>query len=209
MRTHRSVIRTHWGSSRLISSVNIKPRFLFRSSNPQQPIRALQLLQLQPRATPQRSSPRLPHHSIFRPRRLIADFCNKRMEEGGRRGPLAAPRSTHRDYPAEIDELLDGFHAAAARSDLEAYLACFVDQGRFLGTDATENWSVEELREYAAPAFEMGNGWRYTPSERRVAVGPGGAVVAVDEVLMSEKWGWARGTGTILLMPQRTEDGVH
>lgn len=43
-------------------------------------------------------------------------------------------------------------------------MASFSESGRFLGTDATENWSAEEFRKYAEPAFAAGNGWNYTPT---------------------------------------------
>ncbi|MDE0989725.1 MAG: nuclear transport factor 2 family protein, partial [Pseudomonadales bacterium] len=60
-----------------------------------------------------------------------------------------------------IDELLDGFHSAAANSNFDDYFSHFSSNGYFLGTDAAERWSVEKFKHYARPAFSAGRGWRY------------------------------------------------
>ena len=65
----------------------------------------------------------------------------------------------------EVAALLDKFHERAAASDLEGYFRCFAPNARFLGTDATENWSVEEFRKYAEPPFRAGQGWKYVPDK--------------------------------------------
>ena len=61
------------------------------------------------------------------------------------------------------EELLNVFHQAAAVGDLQAYFGAFCRNGRFLGTDASENWPVEEFLEFSRPHFRDGKGWTYIP----------------------------------------------
>ncbi|MEM7519043.1 MAG: nuclear transport factor 2 family protein, partial [Planctomycetota bacterium] len=55
---------------------------------------------------------------------------------------------------ATIASLLDDFHDAAARADLERYFGHFAPNGVFIGTDATERWPVEEFRAFCEPYFK-------------------------------------------------------
>ena len=104
---------------------------------------------------------------------------------------------------AAVAALLDTLHASAARADEAAYFACFAQEGVFLGTDATERWTVPAFREYAHPLFAQGKGWTYVPQVRHVDVDRGGRVAWFDEVLRNEKYGACRGTGVAV----RTRDG--
>mgnify|MGYP006074746701 FL=1 len=97
-----------------------------------------------------------------------------------------------------IDELLDGFHSAAANSDFDAYFAHFSSNGHFLGTDAAERWSVEEFKNYARPAFSAGRGWRYLVLSRNLEAVSGLEVVWFDEILTNVSLGKCRGTGVIV-----------
>ena len=105
----------------------------------------------------------------------------------------AVGRSAPPDPAVAVGALLDRFHAAASRADEEAYFACLADDAVFLGTDATERWTVGEFREYAHERFAAGRGWTYVPQERHVRVS--GRVAWFDEVLRNEKYGHCRGTG--------------
>lgn len=62
----------------------------------------------------------------------------------------------------QVNELLDKFHDAASRCDLEGYFDLFSEDAKFLGTDISESWSKAEFAMYAKPAFENGNGWKYS-----------------------------------------------
>ena len=66
--------------------------------------------------------------------------------------------------------LLDRFHSAAAKADFDAYFATFTPDGVFLGTDATERWTVAQFKAYAKPHFDKGRGWTYTKVERNINV---------------------------------------
>lgn len=97
-------------------------------------------------------------------------------------------------------QVLDRFHQAAATADGETYFALFTPTGRFVGTDAAEQWSVEEFRAYAAPYFSQGRGWTYVPQQRHLTLAPVacGCVATFDEVLLNDSYGQVRGSGTLI-----------
>lgn len=98
---------------------------------------------------------------------------------------------------AAIDAVLDDFHAAAAEADGARYFAHFTADAVFLGTDASERWTVDEFRAYAAAHFAEGNGWTYRPLERHVSLGAGGHTAWFDERLWNDEYGECRGTGVL------------
>ena len=100
--------------------------------------------------------------------------------------------ATSRSLP---DDVLDDFHDAASKADEERYFSHFATEGVFLGTDATERWTVEEFRKYVHPYFSKGKGWTYVPRERRVGID--GAFAWFDEVLDNESYGELRGSGSM------------
>ena len=107
------------------------------------------------------------------------------------------------DAIAAVGEVLDKFHDAASRADGNLYFSLFAKDAVFIGTDATERWSVDEFRAFAEPYFSKGRGWTYTKTERRVYVATGGETAWFDEMLWNEKYGTCRGTGVLVL----TDDG--
>ena len=106
---------------------------------------------------------------------------------------------------ADADILLDRFHQAASDADAETYFSLFTPSGRFVGTDVTEQWSVEEFRAYAEPYFSQGRGWTYVPQEREIRLSPVDCrcVATFDEVLSNDSYGLVRGSGTLI----RGDDG--
>lgn len=107
--------------------------------------------------------------------------------------PNAEASSVGRDA---VDAVLDDWHAAAAGSDLPRYLSHFTTDAIFLGTDATERWTVEQLRAYAEAPFEAGRGWRMRAVRRDVVVR--GDVAWVDEDLDAVNLGPARGRAVLV-----------
>lgn len=114
---------------------------------------------------------------------------------------LAAAPTPEEDVAAAIDAL----HAAASRANGPAYFALFTPDARFIGTDASERWSLTEFRAYAEPYFARGRGWTYTPVERTVTLAPVQCLCVAwfDEVLDSESYGVTRGSGVL----RKTRDG--
>jgi len=67
-----------------------------------------------------------------------------------------------------IDGVLNSFHQAASDADGALYFSLFAEDAVFIGTDATERWSVEEFKTFAEPYFSKGRGWTYTKTQRHV-----------------------------------------
>jgi protein-disulfide isomerase-like protein with CxxC motif len=101
--------------------------------------------------------------------------------------------------PAEdaANQLLDRFHRAASKAQYDEYFATFTTDGVFIGTDASERWTVEQFKAYAKPHFDKGRGWTYTTVERHVNVSAGGQHASFDELLDNASLGRCRGTGVL------------
>ena len=103
----------------------------------------------------------------------------------------------------EVGAVLDQLHIAASAADGEAYFALFTPDARFIGTDVAERWTVDEFRAYAMPYFSQGKGWTYTPRTRTVTIttDPCACQAWFDEVLDSQSYGTARGSGVLTRTP--------
>lgn len=96
---------------------------------------------------------------------------------------------------AELNTFLDDWHQLAANADL-AYFDKMASGGTFLGTDATENWSTAEFREWSARYFEEGEAWDFTPYDRSIYLSADGKYAWFDEML--DTWmGVCRGSGVL------------
>ena len=101
------------------------------------------------------------------------------------------------DPDAEVAQLLDRFHRAAAEGDFDSYFASLTPGAVFLGTDAGERWQGEAFRSFSKPHFENG-GWRYTPTERHIDLDAERGVAWFDELLSHDRLGQCRGSGVAL-----------
>lgn len=105
------------------------------------------------------------------------------------------------------DALLESFHSSASKADLTGYFGCFDKQGRFLGTDATENWSAVEFYDFSKPHFVKGGGWTYTyvPGTRKYThyLQSDGSpnFCTFDEILTNCSFGTCRGSGSLVFNP--------
>ena len=97
----------------------------------------------------------------------------------------------------EAASTLDALHAAAAAADEARYFAHFAPDGVFLGTDASERWTVAEFRAYAHPHFAAGRGWTYRATARHVDLAADGSWAWFDELLQNAKLGTCRGSGAL------------
>jgi hypothetical protein len=105
---------------------------------------------------------------------------------------------------AEVGAVLDRLNEASTAADAAAYFGLFTPDARFIGTDATERWSLAEFRAYAEPHFARGRGWTYTPSRRVVTIAPieCRCVAWFDEELENSSYGQTRGSGVLRLTPE-------
>jgi len=97
----------------------------------------------------------------------------------------------------EIGQVLDRFHAAASAAQFETYFSLFAPDGVFIGTDASERWTVDAFKAYAKPHFDKGRGWTYVPHDRHIDVSPDGQYAWFDELLDNQGLGVCRGTGVL------------
>lgn len=112
--------------------------------------------------------------------------------------PSRAREPTKAPCKCEIETVLAGFHAAAARADESGYFASFAPDGVFLGTDGTERWDVRAFRAYAHPHFADGKAWTYLPRDRHVTFARDANTAWFDELLDNEKYGEVRGSGVLV-----------
>lgn len=100
----------------------------------------------------------------------------------------------------QINEVLDDWHLAASEAEFERYFNHFAgDSAIFMGTDATERWTVPEFKSYAKPHFDEGDAWDFTPVERHVYISDDGRTAWFDESLDTPNLGPTRGTGVLTL----------
>ena len=104
---------------------------------------------------------------------------------------------------APVDDagaVLDRFHLAASKAQFNDYFALFTPDAVFIGTDASERWTVEQFKAYAKPHFDKGRGWTYSKVERHVNVSADGRHASFDELLDNTALGRCRGTGVLRLV---------
>ncbi len=102
-----------------------------------------------------------------------------------------------------VSAALEDFHDAASKADGPRYFKHFAPDAIYMGTDATERWTVGEFREFVEPYFSKGRGWTYVSRERHAYVAPGGKTAWFDELLDNDAYGLTRGTGAFV----RTDAG--
>ena len=100
-----------------------------------------------------------------------------------------------------INFTLDQLHDAASEADGARYFKLYTDDAVYIGTDASERWTIREFRAFAEPYFSKGTGWTYKPRSRHVTIAdiPCHCVAWFDELLDSESYGTSRGTGALVL----------
>ncbi|MDP2479559.1 MAG: nuclear transport factor 2 family protein [Candidatus Palauibacterales bacterium] len=102
-----------------------------------------------------------------------------------------------------VSAVLGDFHNAASHADFERYFSHFAREAVFIGTDATERWTVAEFRAYAKRRFDAGDGWTYVPRVRHVYLSADGNTAWFDEILDNDHYGTTRSTGVLV-----REDGA-
>ena len=111
----------------------------------------------------------------------------------------------HHGDPAEakaaVGGVLDELHAAADAADFERYFGLYAEDAVFLGTDATERWTLAEFQDYAREPFSQGRGWSYTMLERDITISEHGHVAWFDERLDNAFLGETRGSGVLVHSP--------
>jgi hypothetical protein len=110
--------------------------------------------------------------------------------------PKLAATMTETATRVEVVRVLDALHDAASKAQANRYFSLFAPDAVFLGTDASERWTLDQFKAYALPYFARGQGWTYTPVERHTGVSQDGWAW-FDELLENQKYGLCRGSGTL------------
>ncbi|CAN5328006.1 hypothetical protein BH10PSE1_BH10PSE1_01720 [soil metagenome] len=103
---------------------------------------------------------------------------------------------------AEVAAVLDRLNAASTAADGPAYFALFAPDARFVGTDASEHWSLSEFRPLYEPYFAQGKGWSYPATDRTITVAPIDCrcIAWFEEKLTNASYGETRGSGVMRLI---------
>lgn len=95
----------------------------------------------------------------------------------------------------DIEVSLNSWHKAAADADFEAYFDLMTSDAVFIGTDATENWQLEEFKSFSKPYFDKGKAWSFTAIERNVYLSPSDDTIAWFDEHLNTQMGVCRGSG--------------
>ncbi len=102
----------------------------------------------------------------------------------------------------DINQLMDDWHHAAATADEELFFGSMTADGIYIGTDATERWMRDEMKEWSKPYFDKESAWSFTALSRSVAISDDGNIAWFDELL--DTWmGDCRASGVL----KHTNDG--
>lgn len=97
----------------------------------------------------------------------------------------------------QINTLLDAWHKAAATADEDFFFGTMTEEGIYLGTDKTEKWKREEMREWAKEYFARESAWSFKATERDVYFSADGNTAWFNEKL--DTWmGICKGTGVLV-----------
>ena len=112
-------------------------------------------------------------------------------------------KSTHAEQ-SDIDQLkisvadiLNQLHQFAAEAKGEQYFQLFSKDAVYIGTDASETWSIDEFKTFATPYFSKGKGWDYRVTQRNIYFSSDKQVAWFDELLWNDKYGVSRGSGVL------------
>ena len=91
--------------------------------------------------------------------------------------------SANMEPQKQVRDTLAQFHEAASQADGAKYFSLFTPDGVFIGTDATERWTLEQFETYAEPHFKKGKGWTYVQKTVNVDINSAGDTAWFDEIL--------------------------
>lgn len=99
-----------------------------------------------------------------------------------------------------INTLVDNWHLAAAKADEETFFGSMTKDAIYIGTDATERWERDELKDWSKKYFDKDSAWDFKPIERKIYLSEDGQYAWFNETLNT--WmGVCRGSGTLTKKP--------
>lgn len=101
-----------------------------------------------------------------------------------------------------LQAFLNRWHNAASTADSDTFFGSMTEDGIYIGTDATERWKRDELKEWSKKYFEREKAWDFKTKSRQIELSEDGRTAWFDEIL--DTWmGDCRGSGVLTL----TNDG--
>ncbi|MDN5204719.1 nuclear transport factor 2 family protein [Fulvivirgaceae bacterium BMA10] len=101
----------------------------------------------------------------------------------------------------EINHVMNKWHESAAKANHDAYIGTMSTEGVYIGTDATENWTTLEFKEWSKPYFDKGQTWDFKTLERNIYISDDGKTAWFDE-LLDTSLGLCRGSGVFRLQQE-------
>ncbi|MDR5591554.1 nuclear transport factor 2 family protein [Christiangramia sp. SM2212] len=97
----------------------------------------------------------------------------------------------------QINKTIGKWHKAAAAANFDDYFNLMTEDAIFIGTDATENWTLPEFKKFSKPYFDAGKAWNFSTLERNLYVHENIRVAWFDE-LLDTQMGICRGSGVLM-----------
>ena len=95
-----------------------------------------------------------------------------------------------------VNSFIDEWHKNAADANADDYFGKFSVNGIFIGTDATELWTINEFYDFAKPYFDKGKAWNFTAKSRNIYYSADSSVIWFEELL--DTWmGDCRSSGVL------------
>lgn len=95
------------------------------------------------------------------------------------------------------NKVLNDWHQASATANSEAFFGAMTKDGIYLGTDASERWLRDELKEWSKFAFERDTAWAFTSSKREIYFAENQKIAWFEEMLDTQM-GTCRGSGVLV-----------
>lgn len=96
-----------------------------------------------------------------------------------------------------IHGLMNAWHEAAATANEDIFFGSMTDKGIYLGTDKTEKWTRDEMKEWSKEYFNRESAWDFTVLNRDIYLSKDGNTAWFNEKL--DTWmGVCKGTGVLV-----------
>jgi len=97
----------------------------------------------------------------------------------------------------DVHKLMDDWHQAAADADEDVFFGSMTSDGVYIGTDAGERWSRDEMRVWSKKYFDRESAWSFQSTSRNVTFSEDESIGWFDELLTT--WmGDCRGSGVVV-----------
>ena len=98
----------------------------------------------------------------------------------------------------KLDEFMNAWHKAAATADEDVFFGSMASDGIYIGTDASEKWKRDEMREWSKKYFDRDSAWDFTTIDRAFYLSDDEETAWFEESL--DTWmGECRGSGVLEL----------